>query len=505
MGAPEEHHSLLSGYPRPKNSPPTSRWTKGKTALKPSGWSKKKIFSVLAALSIAAVLLSGSCSSFHRKNWKFVDQDPVRRADAAEMQDLEWKPKDGCRDTPHTFPKFTTAVHFGGSRKLGIQETVAKGRFPSWRLPDVSGQVVLRPSTKNDTDGSIDLEIISNDENLRVKVDADFKGDDQRLKMTIPRASPSWPMAEGPCIQMRAVVTVPRKAYLRRFNVETVQLDVDVLDGLSMGVSDDIHISTVSGHYQTSLAEDANEDVVPYMMQSRRITVETVSAPITGWFPLYDGLKLSSSSGDITAQVGPKSGEHKAQLEVSTVSGQIKVTEPLEEAMKSGKPSKKLPARPYKARLSTVSGDLDARVASNCDADFHSISGELSIEVLPVLDKSVRHSGSIKTDTKSGDVRMTVLEPVWVDGDDKDKRGSLDRLESRYNSISGALQLKYPSSWRGRFHTEALSGDIEVHGKDVDIIRRGRSIGRYVDGRKGDGGSNLIAKTISGDVELTFG
>lgn len=442
----------------------------------------------------------------------FVDHDTVRQPDSAAVQDLEWTPKNGCRNTPHVFPNFSHKVRLGGGQKFGIHETLDhKQGHRAGRRPNVWGQIILRPATNNASEGTVDLQVISNDENLQVNVEPKFHGDNQCLIMAVPHAVPSWPNGDGdaPCIQIRATFWVPREAHLRRLRVESVHLDVDVKDGLTLGVSDETKISTVAGRLRTSLPKDLGDDVVPYTLQSRKISVETVSAPIEGWFPLYDRLRLASASGDITAQVAPKPGRHnhhdKAHLDVSSVSGKVSIQEPLKGAIDARKPDNKLPARPYAVKVSTVSGNVDARVAANCDAQFKTVSGELSLELLPVLDKNMEKRGSLKTDTRSGDVRLKVLEPVWVGGDNDSNRGSLGRLRSKHQSISGDLKLSYPPSWQGSFNAKALAGEIEVHGKNVEIIRRGRNIARFIEGRKGDGDSCIKVETVSGDLDLTLG
>lgn len=437
----------------------------------------------------------------------FVDSDPVRQPDSAVVQDLEWNPKSGCRNTPHVFPKFSHKIRLGGDQKFGVHETVDhKHGLRGGLQPDVSGQIILRPASNNASEATVDLEVISNDESLQVHVEPKFHGDNQRLIMAVPDHVSTWSGHDSPCLQIRATLWVPRDAYLRRLSVESVHLDIDVMDGLTLGVSDETKISSVVGRLRTSLPKDLDgDDVAPYALHSRRISIETVSAPIRGWFPLYDYLRLASASGDITAQVAPKPGRHnhhdKAHLEVSSVSGKVSVQEPLQGAIDARAPDSKLPARPYVVKVSTVSGNVDARLAANCDVQFKTVSGGLNLELLPVLDKHMDKQGSLKTDTRSGDVRLTLLEPVWVNSD----KGSLGRLSSKHQSISGDLKLSYPPSWQGTFNAKALSGDIEVHGKDVEIIHRGHNIARFVDGRKGDGDSHVKVETVSGDLDLTLG
>ncbi|EQL01426.1 hypothetical protein OCS_02855 [Ophiocordyceps sinensis CO18] len=511
MGMPEKHDDMLLGGYHPESlatePPPTPKWLRVRQSL---GWSNrsKTLLGFFAGLSVVAMVLSGLCSASHKTA-------RLGRRPGPGPQ------KTGCRNTPHVFPNFSHKVRLGGGQKFGIHETLDhKQGHRAGRRPNVWGQIILRPATNNASEGTVDLQVISNDENLQVNVEPKFHGDNQRLIMAVPHAVPSWPNGDGdaPCIQIRATFWVPREAHLRRLRVESVHLDVDVKDGLTLGVSDETKISTVAGRLRTSLPKDLGDDVVPYTLQSRKISVETVSAPIEGWFPLYDRLRLASASGDITAQVAPKPGRHnhhdKAHLDVSSVSGKVSIQEPARHTahvIQRTQFSSNSMAQCLQQTSGLlegevgVSGNGDARVAANCDAQFKTVSGELSLELLPVLDKNMDKRGSLKTDTRSGDVRLKVLEPVWVGGDNDSNRGSLGRLRSKHQSISGDLKLSYPPSWQGSFNAKALAGEIEVHGKNVEIIRRGRNIARFIEGRKGDGDSCIKVETVSGDLDLTLG
>ncbi|PHH83955.1 hypothetical protein CDD83_2731 [Cordyceps sp. RAO-2017] len=518
MGVPEEDRKdWLLGDPEAMGPPvPTPRWMKVKQSMGSCGWKKKvKItLGVLASSLILFAVLGGfDCSSSH-KVYEIIDRDPVREPSMSDAGQLEWQPTDGCRNTPHVFPKYTAPVKFGRRRKLGLQQTF--DRKAGARLPRVAGQIVLRPAAGDGAAskeaGTIELEVISNDERLRVQVDADLGGDNQRLRVTVPQAPAGGESAEGACVQMRATVWIPRHAFLRRLRLEAVHLDVELADGLVLGVADCAKISTVVGDVRSGSGADADADAgrpAPYTLQSPKLAVETVSGRIAGWFPLYSRLKLRTASGDVDARVAPKphpGGRSKARLDVASLSGAVKVAEPLPAAAAAGRPGAALPARWYQTRLSSMSGDVEARLATNCDSRFKTVSGKLDLELLPVLDPAIDKKGSIRTETKSGDVSLKVLEPVWVAGSDGERRRhSLDRLRARHRSISGDLALAYPPSWEGAFTAKTLAGDIDVAGDGLDVVRRGGPIARFVEGRKGSGDSRIRMETVSGNVNLTVG
>ncbi|UNI16156.1 hypothetical protein JDV02_002622 [Purpureocillium takamizusanense] len=588
MGLPEEHQALLPRHPESMggspHGPPYPRWQRLKDSISSHNLRPKlkTILGVLVIISIISAIFGGisiSSSSSH-KNPKFNDKDPVREPDMGGDSDLEWKPTYGCRNTPHVFDKRTTTIGFGGERKLHIKQTVDKSDgFHNGRQPRVYGQLIIRPAGDDKSEGTIDLEVISNDAELGVEVHADLDGNDQLVNMITPRALDWWSNSgDWPCIQMRATVWIPRKSFLRTFAVDTVHLDVSVLDGLVFGASDSVNVKTVVGNVRTSLPKDVNDDVVPYTLESRDTIIETVSGNVKGWFPLYDLLKISSASGDITAEVGPKAADkdspQSAVLEVGSISGEVSIKEPLAAALADGKASKKLPARDYVIKVETASGDISVEAATSSLGTFTSTSGNFDLKLLPILERDLQKSEGkprLSTDTKSGDARVTVLEPLWtstsgarmyppgraapgrdtflppidvplppyVDGndapekpeqpqkgpddalviihphsageikarkaDDGKTRAGLTVLEAKHSSISGNAKLVYPASWAGHFSLQTISGSTVVHGKGIEIIRRSRGIMKVIEGRKGDGESDIKVESMSGNMSLLVG
>ncbi|OAQ92004.1 hypothetical protein VFPFJ_03744 [Purpureocillium lilacinum] len=589
MGVPEEHQALLPRHPESMggspNGPSHPRWQRLKDSMSSPNLRPKlkTILGVLVIFSIIFAIFGGihiSSSSSH-KNPKFIDKDPVREPDMGGDSDLEWKPAYGCRNTPHVFDKRTATISFGGERKLSVKQTIDKSDRPrNGRQPRVYGQLIVRPAGDDKSEGTIDLEVISNDAELGVEVHADLDGDDQLFNMITPRALDWWSNSgDGPCIQMRATIWIPRKSFLRTFAVDTVHLDVSILDGLVLGVSDTTTIKTIVGGLRTSLPKDVNDDVMPYTLESRKTIIETVSGNVKGWFPLYDLLKISSASGDITTQVGPKPANkdspESAVLQIGSISGEVSIKEPLAAAIADGKAGKKLPARDYVIKVETASGDISVEAATSSSGTFTSTSGNFDLKLLPVLEKDLQKSEGkpqLSTDTKSGNARVTILEPLWTstsgarmyppgraapgsdvflppvdvplppyvdDGNDAPKnpekpqkgpddaliiihphsageikarkaddgktRPALSVLEAKHSSISGDAKLFYPASWTGHFNLQTISGNTAVHGEGIEIIRRSRGIMKVIEGRKGDGESDIKVESMSGNMGLHVG
>lgn len=461
---------------------------------------------------------------------------------------MVWPPSNNCPDGPYKDSKINEVVSFGTSKKLSIIQTIEKdGGNRRGPTPNVYGEVILQP-VDTSSSGQIQLEVATNDEDLHV--DVDFNKRDQQFKVTVPRwvdwREPSW----RPCIQIRITVSVPREAQLELFHVETVQLDVVVKDGFVLGSVTDAQIKTISGDVATgSLAGD----VAPYTLASRSIIIDTVSGDVGGWFPLYDLLKIHSVSGHIKADLTPKPSQDKkpeqAVLSIETVSGDIKVIEPLVLRNKRGED---FPPRDYVVGVSSSSGQIAAELAFTSRAKFETISGDQKVTLLPLFGSSSSQP-SLSTDTKSGKTALAIFEPLWKEDatrnghfqhatPSKDTNSKLDnydepwiiihpdqqlddladvelestvnasgggdgltRLKSHHASISGDFKLNYPASWEGGFVLTTLSGGQDIRGDDLHY-KRASGIIKRIEGTKGDDGkSTLTIDSMSGREELVFG
>lgn len=434
-------------------------------------------------------------------------------------RDLEWRPNGSCRNTPHKFDKSVTSFQTGSGYTLDIVQRPERNTHERGRQPNISGQLFIIPS--KESDGSIEIEIISNDERLRPSTDIHVDNGRQYVEIISPRALDWWDyQSQAPCIQMRVTVYVPHNAYLDNLNLDLVHLDVTIAEGLVMGVLDGPTIKTVVGDVRTPRASNLDDDVVPYSLQSRRIVIETVSGDIKGWFPLYDLLQVKSASGNVDAQVAPKAADKEsakeAQLKVHSISGDVKLEEPLASTVKSGKLGKKLPPRDYKVEAATASGDITADVVMTSTAKIESVSGDLYLNILPLIAKGSGKT-SLSTDTKSGVTNVNIYEAVAIELPEQAKSHpkdieirkvdspALSNFETKHSSISGDFKLHYPATWAGKFRAETMSGDISVTGKDVKITRRSRGFSKFVEGEKGEGESFIKMGSMSGDVKLLIG
>ncbi|RFU78423.1 hypothetical protein TARUN_3801 [Trichoderma arundinaceum] len=558
MGVPEENQSLLPRQPESMGGAPNGSreplWQRIKSSTNSSTTRKKirTVLGVLVILSIIMALFGGSISVQGRRKPGIIDKSPVKAPPSSgPPPNLAWPPSPNCRGQVHKSPKIQEVISFGNSQKLGIIQTIEKenGHHQGY-TPNVYGDVILQPVDTAST-GDIQLEVITNDENLRVNVE--FNKRNQQFKVTIPRwvdwREPNW----QPCIQLRITVSIPREAQLESFYVETIHLDVAVKDGLVFSSATDAQVKTVAGDVTTGRLSG---DVAPYTLASRSIIIDTVSGDVSGWFPLYDLLKIHTVSGDIKADLTPKPSSDKkpeqAVLNIDTVSGDVKVNEP---SGNDYKRDEKFPPRDYVVEVSSASGQIIADLAFTSKAKFQTVSGNQRLRLLPVFGSSSAEP-ELSTDTKSGQTTLTVFEPLWKnvgasvgrydpmtppdhDGGNKDdepwiiihpdtqlsklpsppsmtikpataasgegdEKHGLARLKSHHASISGDFKINYPASWEGKFSMTTFSGSQELRGKDLNYKRSGGIIKR-IEGSKGSGRSDLTVDSMSGREELIIG
>ncbi|KAM0461733.1 hypothetical protein ACHAO4_000918 [Trichoderma viride] len=553
MGVPEENQSLLPRQPESMGGPPNGSQETLWRRIKRNTTTRKRVRTILGVLlimSIVAALFGGtmSISSGDRKKPGIIDDSPVKKPPTNNPPpNMAWPPSNNCQGGPYKDSKINEVVSFGTSKKLSIIQTIEKdGRNRRGPTPNVYGEVILQP-VDTSSSGQIQLEVSTNDEDLHV--DVDFNKRDQQFKVTVPRwvdwREPSW----RPCIQIRITVSVPREAQLELFHVETVQLNVAVKDGFVLSSVTDAQIKTISGDVVTGSLSSGN--VAPYTLASRSIIIDTVSGDVSGWFPLYDLLKIHSISGHIKTDLTPKASQDKkpeqAVLSIETVSGDIKVIEPL----LRNKRDDDFPSRDYVVGVSSSSGQIVAELAFTSKAKIETISGDQRLTLLPLFGSSSSQP-SLSTETKSGNTILTLLEPLWKEGathigyydpatPSKDKNSKLDnydepwiiihpeqqlddlpdveltstvnasgggdgltRLKSHHASISGDFRLNYPASWEGDFILTTLSGGQDIRGDDLHYKRSGGIIKR-IEGTKGEGKSDLTIDSMSGREELVFG
>ncbi|KAK7424222.1 hypothetical protein QQZ08_008710 [Neonectria magnoliae] len=560
MGLPEEQQRLIPRGPESMGDQPTapspSRWQRFKNFVPSFVTSfdlRKKLrtaLGVLVVFSVIIILFSSFTPRREHNHPDIVDNTPVKKPDM-DHTDLIWNPSGGCLNRNLKRFRSTLIVEMRYARNLTIVQTMEKedNDISGW-TPRVSGDVVLRPTEKG-SPGTIELEVIYNDDKLDWRIDYDKTT--QIYKIITPRKVKWNSGSDGPCIQIRATVWVPRESILNSFKIDTLHLDVAIREGLILGVTNPTVIHTKIGDIKSPALKDdktpnGKDAVVPYTLAAREIHISTTTGDVNGWYPLYDVLDIRTKSGDVSARVGPKpanpEGVRPAVLRVHSVSGEIAVQEPFDRAASAARPDKKFPPRDYIVDMATASGDISADVAVSSHAEFSSQSGDLKLRLWPVLDSGLLKRGGgpetpvLKTDTKSGYTNVALLEPLWTSlatigesippktGNDDGEpyiilppemrstndvfvvndTPALSCLASKHSSISGNIKLEYPSSWEGKLLAATISGSQAVRGDGLEVDREsGGPWSKRTRGRKGTGHSQLDIDSMSGDEDVLIG
>ncbi|KAI1297504.1 hypothetical protein F5Y03DRAFT_280521 [Xylaria venustula] len=246
---------------------------------------------------------------------------------------------------------------------------------------------------------------------------------------------------------------------------------------------------------------------------SRRIILRSSSQPISGSYPLYDLLSISSESGSISVDVTPQPASaqdpsHPASLKIRSHSGSVYATfsEEFLDQLAGGdglintaiQPG--IPVREYitsvQTRSASISGTFPLGSYTSLDSQAGSISG-IDLVVVPTIPAEPRR---VKTTSRDGMQSVRVVDDeFWA----ASKEAWWEGMVSRHESHSGSINIQYPDSWEGTIEVETESGSINVTGRGVEIIRQRQ--GKVIARKGRAGGGKVIVRARSGSVDLRFG
>ncbi|EWC45297.1 hypothetical protein DRE_00696 [Drechslerella stenobrocha 248] len=295
-------------------------------------------------------------------------------------------------------------------------------------------------------------------------------------------------------------------------NTQSGNIDIGVMPITSlsdMGTATDFSISSISGDVAVhSVSNDGTlgpfrHDLVDY---NTRIT--TISGDIIGQYLLGSHLSVQTISGAIEADILPispltagRSADRPIRLETDSKSGKTKMSF-LEatDAKVLTEPRALLRMR----RLQTVISWLDESsrrlwqlIQKQC-IDRHADAGNNAHT--PDGDAESRRFGI--SDTSDEDV-----EPLFVDPADTGL-ASLAFFKASHTTVSGNIRVHYPAVFEGRVKSTSLTGDIQISGTDVQIIRSDKNgpVGRYVEAVHGKEESAMVkSNSVSGDTSICIG
>lgn len=229
--------------------------------------------------------------------------------------------------------------------------------------------------------------------------------------------------------------------------------------------------------------------------QKREIIVNNGHKAITGRYPLFELLSLSTTSGAISVAVVPQPADpmnpdEPARLRIRSQSGSISVsfTAPavasvpeLERQMVecaeygNGKYQNPhtLPLRPYEIEIETDSGTISGRFIVSTSVHLSTKSGSINANLIPIV-SDLEQSVSILTQTTSGSQQIHLTNPVYLYSSQRDgSRSSATRAPAAHFSHGGgSMQIRYPSDWIGIVRAPPGSGSTSLVGQGMNVVRR---------------------------------
>ncbi|KAG9256695.1 uncharacterized protein F5Z01DRAFT_483222 [Emericellopsis atlantica] len=409
-----------------------------------------------------------------------------------------------CRNTPQRLPSTSQALTMSSGHNITIVQRVEMPdpHDKDMRPLGVSGAIIFRQTDGDHHADEVEIETIVNDESIQFNSDWDAAA--QRLTLVMPHGVKGWRDNLGPCMDIRVTVWIAPGSTVAQLTADTVHLSIDILEDLDLQVDDRTTLKTVVRN--VNAPEKKGSRQTPYSLASREIEIETSSGQVKGWYPLYDLLKIHTASGDITTCVGQNdawgSDPKPAVLNVSSISGTVVVKEELDTDV---------PDRDYVVSMRSGSGSLSGDVAISSRASFGSVSGSLDLTLLPVLERTTAMAElapKLATLTRSGSVKVNLLEPLWTDGARRSAEAvgvtPLSHLQSEHKSISGDIDLYYPASWTGDFRAQTMTGSQRFRGDGLHTRKQG-GIPKVVVGHKGEGASQLTVETVTGREDFLVG
>ncbi|KAL1879101.1 hypothetical protein VTK73DRAFT_7325 [Phialemonium thermophilum] len=538
----EETRPLISGGPESMgpadglssdDSPPWRERARRRLCLR-SCWVS---FLGLLVVAVTLTFLISGIDSIKHKDQSPEQQPPFQKEPTIGDPDIDlpWPSDPVCGTGKVIRTTASFDLSFGKGHDLSVVQDIERDGPSNGRSVRVSGEVIIRRSKEGTPNPSVVVDVLRNNPNVHPRIW--LASEEQILTVTVPRGVPWAESSTWPCLRIHITIYIPEDGSLENLAVSTVHLGIHLLSDLSLRIAKQSQLSSVSGSiFAATDAPKKDENPPSFIFENRWIDVRSVSGEIHGHWPLYDYLGLQTTSGDIGVKVWPKEVNHDdpkpAILFIRSVSGDVNIRSPVDQSSNwvSGFESpasfvgEQIPPRDYRVDVQTTSGDIKGAVAFSSDSRFHSKSGQVYVGLLPVLDpsladKSTDNYASVESHSLSGDSRITVYSPLWVDTlrnkyfssagrhspqQEAVIRRALRSLKGRHSSTSGDINLVYPEVWEGDISLSSLSGRLGVSGKDVRRIREGGKwpgVGKEILARKGpEGGSYVELRSTSGDI-----
>ena len=225
-------------------------------------------------------------------------------------------------------------------------------------------------------------------------------------------------------------------------------------------------------------------------INSRETNIHLTSGSVSGSYPLYDILDISTVSGSIDIDVDPKAAEEDsvqpAVLRLSSKSGSIR-------ALTS---TISVPDRDYQTTLRSLNGGIDATLLHGSYTSLRSLNGRINADLYPYGHNDSRTD--INTHCQSGSTDVTVHSSL------SHPKDPIKKLRSQHHGLSGSVSLWYPAQWQGKVKGSTLSGSVDLDWDGLKVLRDEKKgwIKRTVEAVRGEGESQMTVSSKSGSLSL---
>jgi DUF4097 and DUF4098 domain-containing protein YvlB len=145
-------------------------------------------------------------------------------------------------------------------------------------------------------------------------------------------------------------------------------------------------------------------------------------------------------------------------------------------------------------RNNDVQVNFKVRVPAGIGFVGRTVNGEIS---------AVSLSGNIESSTVNGGIDISTTgyaEAKTVNGEINARLGNANWPDSlAFTTINGGITIDLPATTSTRVEAETLNGDIS---SDFPLSLLGRMSRRHISGTIGNGGRELMLKTLNGSIHL---
>lgn len=336
---------------------------------------------------------------------------------------------------------------------------------------------------------NIALDIRSSDPQLTSSESLSIVKSGSALTVKTPRRmsrkSSSAGGAELPCIYVAATVSIPLGTTLENLGISTKTLSVTFFPGLDYAITNSTQINAHSSSLSFLADEPPSVNI-----NSRETIIHVNSGSVTGSYPLYDVLDISTTSGSIDIDVEPKDANEDnvqpAVLRLSSDSGSIRALTSIIS----------VPARDYQTTLKSLNGGIHATLLHGSHTSLRSLNGRINADLYPYGNNNTRTD--INTHCQSGSTDVTVHTSLSHPTD------PIRKLYSDHHGLSGSLNLWYPAQWQGTVQGSTLSGSINLDWDGLRVVKDEKKgwIKRTVEAVRGKGEGRLVISSKSGSLNL---